>query len=213
MNEEIWNQKSVEQIPEELLLWFEELNYPKKYRTGEMIYQEGEQAQEFYYVKKGRIRVFVTSENGMEKTLTVYGEHHIFGEAAFFDGLPRMSSARALTDSQIILLNKESTLLCFRQKPDLALAMIQSLSKTVRMLSQEINQISFLPAERRIASFLVKESEDGNKTITYTHEEIASLIGSTRVTVSRAISKFKKAGWIKTSYREIEVLDINNLEK
>ena len=89
--------------------------------------------------------------------------------------------------------------------------MICSLSRNVRMLSTQINEISFLPAEQRLARFLVEESGCGVRQVSYTHEEIGSMIGSSRVTVSRILRTFAEQRLIRTSYRKIEVLQPEQL--
>ena len=155
----------------------------------------------------------MTSPEGIEKTITVYQNHALFGEAAFFDGSPRTTSARALVASRVVVIDRESILTCFREQPDLALSMICSLSRNVRMLSTQINEISFLPAEQRLARFLVEESGCGVRQVSYTHEEIGSMIGSSRVTVSPAFcgAFAEQRLAIRTSYRKIEVLQPEQL--
>ena len=76
---------------------FETIQVPRTYAKGEMVYLQGERADCLYYLKEGRVKIFLTSENGMEKTLTILEGGKLFGEAAFLDRLPRMSSARTLT--------------------------------------------------------------------------------------------------------------------
>lgn len=212
MSEFIWN-STYKNIPDELLRWFETLPNTKIYHAKETIYLEGDDANLFYYLKKGLVRVYVTSENGSKKILTIYKSHHVFGEASFFDGMPRMSSAEAIEESEVVLVNKESMLLCFQKQPTLALAMIESLSKTVRMLSSQIHQMSFMSADKRIIQFLLLETSNDNNLITYTQEEIGALVGCSRVTVSRVINDLKKQGFIQTIYGGIRISKSELLKK
>ena len=69
----------------------------------------------FYYLKDGRVQAFVTSPDGLEKILTTYKKGEIFGEASFFDGFPRMSSAKAFSNSEIIPINKADIILYFQK--------------------------------------------------------------------------------------------------
>ena len=89
--------------------------------------------------------------------------------------------------------------------------MIESLAKTVRNLSTQIHEISFLPANNRIARFLLAESRSGQNEIRYTHDEIASLVGCSRITVSRTLADFRTRGLIKTHYGHILVTDAEGL--
>ncbi len=193
------------------LLHWAEAQPGRRYENQAVIYHSGEDAGQFYCLIDGKVQIYMTSPEGIEKTITVYQNHALFGEAAFFDGSPRTTSARALVASRVVVIDRESILTCFREQPDLALSMICSLSRNVRMLSTQINEISFLPAEQRLARFLVEESGCGVRQVSYTHEEIGSMIGSSRVTVSRILRTFAEQRLIRTSYRKIEVLQPEQL--
>ena len=71
---------------------FERWGQPVIYERGRMVYWQEEIADCFYYLKSGKVQVFLSSENGGEKTLTIQGPGSLLGEAAFFDGLPGNSS-------------------------------------------------------------------------------------------------------------------------
>ena len=60
--------------------------------SGYLIYLQGTEATCFYYLKKGKVKSFIQSEDGAERTLNLYQQGSIFGEASFFDELPRVSS-------------------------------------------------------------------------------------------------------------------------
>ncbi len=182
---------------------------PKIYEKDQMIYLQGEYADRFYYLKRGRVKIFLSSENGMEKTLTVLEKENILGEAAFFDGLPRVSSAKALARCEIIVIDRRTLPDYFRREPTLAINMLQYLARTVRMLSAQVDNMTFLQADKRIAQFLVSlAGKPGvEQIVTCTHEEIGDLVGTSRVTVSKILSAFVKKGWISTRYHSILILN------
>jgi CRP/FNR family cyclic AMP-dependent transcriptional regulator len=185
---------------------------PKIFEKGEMIYWQGSHAEEFYYLKSGRVRIFLCSENGSEKTLSVTKPGRIFGEAAFFDGLPRVSSARAVTRSEVVPITRRRLMECIRQEPQLAVSLFAYLAQTIRMLSAQLDTVAFQNADERIARLLLQLSAEG-KTVSATHEDLAALAGVSRVTVSRILSDFCRRGWIQTQYREIRVIDIDALRR
>lgn len=183
----------------------ENARLPSVYRQGEMVYLQGTQADRFYYLKSGRVRIFLQSADGAEKTLRILEPGNIFGEASFFDGLPRVSSARTLAKSYIVPITRALLLRCFFQEPELAMSLLEYLSHTVRMLSTQLDNMAFLSADRRIARILLSLSS--GREIQSTHEEIGDLAGASRVTVSRILSDFARNGWIDTRYRKIVLLD------
>ena len=75
---------------------FDSLPYTKSFAKGEIIYHQGDIADSFYYIKKGKATVFMISPDGMEKTLNTASKGELIGEGAFFDHKPRVSSAKAV---------------------------------------------------------------------------------------------------------------------
>ena len=120
-----------------------------------MIYWQEAFADEFYYLKNGKVKIFLSSEDGAEKTLTVLEPGNIFGEAAFFDGLPRVSSAKTLVKSEIITVTRKSLLECIRREPQFAMNLLTYLSQTIRMLSAQVISMTFLQADQRLARLLL----------------------------------------------------------
>jgi CRP/FNR family cyclic AMP-dependent transcriptional regulator len=188
----------------------EKSHTPHLYEKERMIYWQEAPASEFYYLKRGKVKIFLSAENGMEKTLTILESGGIFGEAAFFDGMPRVSSAKTLVKSEIIAVTRQSLIDCIRQEPQLAMNLLTYLSKTVRMLSAQVNAMTFLQADRRLAQLLLQLAVD--KIVHVTHDDLAGLAGVSRVTVSRVLAAFTQKGWICTRYRGVVILDESGLK-
>ena len=196
----------------ELTNILESMPMSRIYDTGRIIYSQGGSPDYFYYLKKGRVKIFITSENGSEKTLSVITEGAVFGEAAFFDGRERMSSAKAVTRSELILISKNILTDIIRRRPQTALELLRLQSNTIRLLSSQVDSIAFLSAKSRLCGFLLEcVAQSGSNVIHSTHEEIGSVIGSTRVTVSKLINELSKNGAIKTGYRKIQILSTDIL--
>lgn len=154
----------------------------------------------------------IHSEDGVEKTLAILKDGSLFGEAAFFDKLPRTSSAKTLEKSEIIAISQNALIEIFSVQPNLAMTFLTYLAKTIRMLSAQVDHITFLPADRRIAQLLISLA-DKRQRIFSTHEEIGNLIGITRISVSRILKRFSENGWIQTKYRFIQLTNLQELKK
>lgn len=194
------------QVPEQWLEAFQS-SPGILYHQGDLIYRQEEKAHHFYYLKRGKVQAFVTSLDGTEKKLTEYASGDVFGEASFFDGFPRISSARALQDSVIIPIGHDEVLALFQDHPNFAFTLMTHLSRKVRMLSREIDHLAFLPAEKRIAQFLLNQVEGSKRFYEGTQEDIGQAVGVRRVTVSRALRSFAQQRWISIQYRKIHVLN------
>ena len=197
------------QFPPENELWkLFARNLPTRtYEKNQMIYWQEEQADCFYCIKKGRIKIFLSSENGMEKTIAIV-DQGILGEGAFFDHMPRVSSAKALVKTELIAVSRAGLIKSFSQDPDLAVRLLELMAHRVRLLSEQVDNMTFLQADARVAQALLRlasPGEDGCLQVNMTHEEIANLAGTTRVTVSKLLTRFAKSGWIDTRYRTVVI--------
>ena len=184
---------------------------PRKYAPGQLIYLQGTEADRFYYLVRGQARSYISSSTGEERLLTVHQDGDLMGEASFFDELPRVSSAVALTDCQIVAIDRELVTQEIAKNPELALAMMKYLARTVRLLSDQVDQMAFRPARWRVARFLLSLSPDGGET-RCTQEDIAAAVSVSRVTVSRILNTFARERLIQVGYGTVRVLDRRALE-
>lgn len=189
---------------------FESLGTVRNFAKGEIIYRQGDLARTFCYLKKGRVSVFMTSIDGMEKTLNTASKGELLGEGAFFDKKPRVSSARAVTNCEVVMIDEQTLTNLFAKHPKLAFELLEILSNRIRLLSAQLDSMTFLQADARIARLLLQSEKDGRVAIT--HEEIAAAVGVSRVTVSKTLGKFSASGDISTAYRKIVIKNRDRLE-
>lgn len=200
-------------LPDQIWAPFAQGQLPQVYPAGSILYVQGTEAQQFYYLVKGRVKAYLSSEEGEERILTVYRAGDILGEASFFDELPRVSSAVALSRCELVSIGRQQVQEVFTQYPELAMAMLKYLARTVRMLSGHMDDISFSSADRRLARLLLSLSREQTGPLRCTHEELGASIGASRVTVSRVLNRFSQRGWLAIGYRTITLLDRQALEQ
>lgn len=190
---------------------FESLGTVRSFAKGEIIYRQGDFASTFCYLKNGRVSVFMTSIDGMEKTLNTASKGELLGEGAFFDKKPRVSSARAVTNCEVVMIDEQTLTNLFSKHPKLAFELLEILSNRIRLLSSQLDSMTFLLADARIARLLLQSEKDGR--VALTHEEIAAAVGVSRVTVSKTLGKFSANGDISTAYRKIIIKNRDRLEE
>ena len=189
-----------------------EIQPAKSYSPGQLIYLQGTVADEFYYLLEGTARSYISSPEGSELVLTLHQTGDIMGEASFFDECPRVSSAIAVKPCKVVSINRAYLNQIFQAHPELAYPMLRYLARTVRLLSDHVDGISFRPADKRLAAALLRHAgPDG--LVRSTHEELGSAIGASRVTVSRTLAQFADQGWLKRSYGAVKLLDRKALQK
>lgn len=185
----------------------------KFYKASETIYIQDDFGDSFYYVKAGRVKVFILQEDGTEKILSIHEQGGFFGETTAIDQLPRPCCASAMINSEVIVLKLEDLEKLIELDKDLYLALLQSLTRKIRMLSFQIQDMSFLEAEQRIIHVLLKlaadfgiTTADGIKlSISFSDQELAGLVGVCRVTVTKTFNSLKKQGFIDKQYRSITI--------
>ena len=185
---------------------------PIRCSPGYLIYLQGTEATCFYYLKEGQVRSFIQSEDGAERALNVYGPGSLFGEASFFDELPRVSSAVALTSCEIVAIDRELVTEEIEKDPELALAMMKYLARTVRLLSTQLDQMAFRPAQWRVARYLLSLA-DGDACLQCSQDDIADSVSVSRVTVSRILNDLSRRSLVRLGNRRIQILDRPGLER
>lgn len=190
---------------------FDSLPYTKSFAKGEIIYHQGDIADSFYYIKKGKATVFMISRDGMEKTLNTASKGELIGEGAFFDHKPRVSSAKAVTASELTIIDKKILLDLIQKNPPIAFELLEILATRIRLLTTQLDSMTFMQADARIAKLLLDDMVDGK--VSLTHEEIALTVGVSRITVTKVLSRLSAQGILATHYRGIKILDKAGLEK
>lgn len=206
--------ENISYIHREIQQIFENTTPVRKFSKGDIIYYQGDTADSFYYLKKGKVRVYMISHDGMERTLSTASHGEILGEAAFFDKMPRVSYASAMTNIEVVVINKQKLITLIQKSPQLAMELLEMQAARIRQLSTQIDAMTFLQADGRIAQLLLQSmhQDSGKSIVSLTHEEIASIVGVSRVTVSKILNSFARQGFVKTAYRKIIIINKQALE-
>jgi CRP/FNR family transcriptional regulator, cyclic AMP receptor protein len=179
------------------------------------IFAPDEPSNQIYMLKSGRVRISRLSETGKHFTLVILEPGDIFGESALFDDEPRRNFAEALDDAQICVIDKREFEKVAQNNPSVSLKIAQIVEHRLTEAQEQIENLVFYDVQTRLARLLLKLAdihglrvENGVQIgIKLTHEDIASLIGSTRETTSKILNEFKANGWIDVKKRQIILVD------
>lgn len=199
------------ELHRDIQILLEKVTATRTFDKDEIIYYQGDIAKNFCYLKRGKVKVFMTSSDGMEKTLNTATPGELLGEAAFFDKKPRVSSAKAITDAELVMIDDKLLFELISKYPQIAFELLEILANRIRLLSTQLDSMTFLQADARIAQLLLENEKNGR--VRLTHEEIANSVGVSRVTVSKTLSSFAKNGIISTEYRQVFIKSKKELEK
>jgi uncharacterized membrane protein len=103
-----------------------------KLNTGETLFTAGEPGESLFVVRSGSIELYIKDTAGQKIVLTIAEEGSLFGELSLLDSGPRTATAIALTDSELLVLDRDDLLLLFQKRPDAALNMLAAMSTMTR---------------------------------------------------------------------------------
>jgi CRP-like cAMP-binding protein len=174
----------------------------RRFPKHKTIVEEGLPGDYMYVIREGRVQVSKLSDDGREKILEFLEAGDFFGEMSLLDNAPRSASCRALTESRVLALSRNDFLNAMRKSPDLAMAVVQELTRRLRQIDEQASSLSFQRVKERtmgLLTRLAKDGGDGGRRMTpaLTHQQIADMIGTSRETVTRALKGLKEQGWLE----------------
>lgn len=187
----------------------------RSYPKGAFIYQQGEISTRFYQLVSGRVRLFLGNNDGREHVLAIVEPGGLFGEAACFDGLPYHTTTVTVQPSTLRVFPREAMLEAMRAQPDVTLEVLRSITRKQRLFALQLESAMFKKAPARVAFILSRLATyygapvaGGRATriaLHLSHEVLASMIGVTRVTVTREIGALIRDGIVTRDKRHLIV--------
>jgi CRP/FNR family cyclic AMP-dependent transcriptional regulator len=166
------------------------------------IFTQGERADSVFYIQKGKVRLTVLSRVGREATIGILSEQSFFGEGALAGQLIRMGSAVAMTDCELLRVDKKSMMEALHREhsfSDMFVAYL--LARNIRYEEDLVDQL-FNSSEKRLARVLLLLAHFGKEGVPeivvpkISQETLAEMIGTTRSRVSFFMNRFRKLGFI-----------------
>lgn len=176
----------------------------KKFKKNEVLYEQGEISTRFYFVIKGLVQISIFRVDGSEVVLELMGPDTVCGEGSAFDGLPRFSSAVAIEDTEAIEFDASKMTEVFRQHPEFATSLLRVTSLKQRVVAIRLKHLASREPQERIMELLTRledmfaiDHPKGRLLVTHvTHEQIAAMTGTSRVTVTRTLQRLREQGRI-----------------
>ncbi len=196
-------------LPEEQISALAEIATGRKIVKNELLFEAGTEANGFYGVGTGRVKVFRNSPSGKEQIIHVFGSGEVFGEVPVFEGSTFPANAQALEAGELLFFPRRNFVEIIRRDPDLAMKMMAVLSQKLRLLVRKIDDLSLKETPARVASYLL--------LLRATHKadvfeldlpkgQIAFYLGTIQETLSRIFKRFAEQGTIAMDGRKIRIL-------
>ncbi len=188
----------------------------KSFGRGEAIFFEGDEADGFYMVLDGRVKIFKMSLDGKEQILHIFGPGEPFGEVPVFHGQPFPANALALVKCSLLFFPRREFVALVTGNPSLALNMLAMLALRLRRFANQIESLALKEVPGRLSSYLVYLAEEqGSRTrvnLDIPKGQLASLLGTIPETLSRIFARMTEEGLIRVEGRTIYIDDFEGLQ-
>src|SRR6202011_3009390 len=166
------------------------------------IFAQGDAADAVFYIQEGKVRLTVVSKSGKEATLGILSEGDFFGEGGLAGQPLRMGTATAMTDCELMRIEKKAMMQALHREHDLSdLFVAYLLGRNIRYEADLVDQL-FNSSEKRLARILLplahfgKEGKPETVIPKISQEMLAEMIGTTRSRVSFFMNRFRKLGFV-----------------
>lgn len=193
----------------------------RSYRRGETLFHEGDPGDTLLIVVNGHVKVVLTTPEGEEAVVAIFGPGDFFGDLALFDDRPRSASVVALEATETLVLHRPDFHAFVRAHPEVAQEIFAVLAGRIRRLDEQLKQTYFLDLPVRIAHKLSElASEKGSKTpegvridLPLTQSDLASMVGASRQRVNRVLADLQDKRVIRLERRGMTILQPDYFER
>jgi len=173
------------------------------YPRDAVVFQQASPADAVFYIRKGRIKLVVASQQGKEAVVAVLGPGEFFGEGCLIGQPLRLATARAMVDSEVLRVGKPEMIRVLHDEPAFGEVFMAHLLTRNSRVEEDLADQLFNSSEKRLARALLLLAnfgkDDGPQPITakISQETLAEIVGTTRPRVNSFMNKFRKLGFIE----------------
>ena len=185
-----------------------------EYGIDRNIFMQGQPADSVFYLRRGKVKLSVTSQQGKEAIVAVLSAGDFFGEGCLAGQALRIATAISVTDCTLMRIDKRTMTRMLHEQHDISeLFVTHLLSRNIRFEGDLVDQL-FNSSEKRLARILLllarfgKESKAAIILPKINQEHLSQMVGTTRSRVSHFLNKFRKLGFI--DYKNNGELTVNN---
>lgn len=182
----------------------------KVYAKNTIILSEGDTTDSLYMVCSGKVKVSIIDEYGKEIILAIMGPGEYFGEmTAMAEGSSRSACVMTREPCELMILQKEDFRKIVKSNPDIVFGLLLKSMERLREANKKIESLALLDVYGRVARLFTKlgRPSNGGQVIDekLTHQDIASMVGSSREMVSRVLKELSSGGYITVDHKTITI--------
>ena len=194
-----------------------EVGQERRYRKGAYLMLQGDPLHTVHLFVEGWAKVVLTTAAGHNVLLTILGPADLVGDFEALEGVARSASVVALEPVTTRVVTDEQFLHYLGAHPRAALDLLRTFIHRIRVADRRRIEAGLLDTPRRLGALLLELAErHGRPTahgttiaIALSQEELSSMIGASRDSVTRALTALRSRGWVATSRRSITITDVD----
>lgn len=194
-------------LSEEVLVELSSMLKEFSYKRNTIVIAQGDNTRNLYIIKKGRLKVLASDEEGNQTIFSFLGSGDFFGELSLLDDAPRSASVVTVDDTEVLQLSHLHFSEFIKKHPEICPHIFKSLTTRIREMDDTICDLTSLDVYGRLIQVLYKESSediDGTiKTERLTHQDLAEMVGSSREMISRILKELRTGGYISINEKRI----------
>lgn len=187
--------------------------FEKKVGKGEVVTQEGDEAEALYFVVSGAVKCYKTSEEGKEQIIRIVLPGDSFNDVTVFDDGPNPASAEAMSAVLLYAIARRDMERILRDHPKVVANATTVLAARIRHFLELVEDLSFRQVIGRIARLLLDYAGDGTgPRPKLTQQEMAAAVGTAREVVGRSLKTLHEEGAIRMERNRIVIVDREGLK-
>ena len=164
------------------------------------------------------MKISAPSADGKGALFNLIAEGAIFGEIAVLDGLPRTADATAMTDCELMVIERRDFISLIRERPEFSLKLIEVLCRRLRQTTEQLEDVMFLDLPSRLAKALVQRFENskpsaGRRKIALTQLNLSEMIGMSRESTNKQLRIWERQKLILLERGGIVILAPDSLKE
>jgi CRP/FNR family transcriptional regulator, cyclic AMP receptor protein len=185
-------------------------------KAGTVIYAKGDPGDSLFAVVTGTVQISVASVEGKDTVFAQLAAGEIVGEIALLDGRPRSADVAAVTDCELMVINRRDFVPLMHDHPKLAFRLIDILCEKLRRTNDQVERVTFLDLPTRLAKVLIQLAQSGEasaegRKIGVTQRAIGQMIGMSRESTNKQLRNWEKRNWVRLERGSIVVVAVDKL--
>jgi CRP/FNR family transcriptional regulator, cyclic AMP receptor protein len=170
-------------------------------KRGVSIFRRGDPGTSLFAVCSGTVKISSPSPGGRGALFNLITEGAIFGEIALLDGLPRTADAMAVTDCELMVIERRDFIPLVHERPELGLKLIEVLCGRLRRTTEQLEDVMFLDLPGRLAKTLlqlanISKTAPRGRRIALTQRHLSEIIGMSRESTNKQLRIWQQQKWI-----------------